>query len=134
VWASLDGGLRPIEVGRVKTTWVDTDNAVLRIPADESAKNDENWAVSLREGTAEMLEKWIDERRLYPKYDDTDALWLTRENNPYRSTALQYVIHKLCEEAGISTENRDLSWYAIRHFTGTYLAREDGLAAAQAQL
>lgn len=134
VWASLDGGLRPIEVARAKTTWVDTDNAVLRIPAEDAAKSNENWTVSLRDGTAEMLSKWIEERRLYEKYDDTDLLWLTRECNPYRSTALQYVLDKLCEEANISTENRNLSWYAIRHSTGTYLAREDGLAAAQAQL
>jgi integrase len=106
----------------------------MRIPAKDAAKSDENWTVSLREGTAEMLSKWIEERRLYAKYDDTDLLWLTRECNPYRSTALQYVMDKLCEEANISMENRNLSWYAIRHSTGTYLAREDGLAAAQAQL
>jgi hypothetical protein len=27
-----------------------------------------------------------------------------------------------------------MSWYAIRHSTGTYMTREEGLAAAQAQL
>jgi len=134
VWASLDAGLRPIEVGRAKTTWVDVENAVLRIPAEDAAKSDESWTVSLQEGTAEMLEKWMDQRLLYEKYDETDKLWLTREGNPYRSTALKYVLEKLCDVAGIPTENRQMTWYAIRHSTGTYLAREDGLAAAQAQL
>ncbi len=27
-----------------------------------------------------------------------------------------------------------MSWYAISHSTGTYMAREDGIAAAQTQL
>jgi integrase len=27
-----------------------------------------------------------------------------------------------------------MSWYSIRHSVGTYMAREEGLAAAQAQL
>jgi len=26
-----------------------------------------------------------------------------------------------------------MSWYAIRHLTGTYMAREEGFAAAQTQ-
>jgi len=134
VWTSLDAGLRPIEVGRAKTTWVDVENAVLRIPAEDAAKSDERWTVSLQKGTAEMLAKWMDERHLYTKYDETDRLWLTREDNPYRSTALKYVLEKLCEVAGIPTENRQMTWYAIRHSVGTYLAREDGLAAAKAQL
>jgi hypothetical protein len=38
-WASLDAGLRPVEVERAKTTWVDTENQVLRIPKEESSKN-----------------------------------------------------------------------------------------------
>jgi site-specific recombinase XerD len=134
VWVSLDAGLRPIEVSRVKTHWIDCDNAVLRIPADESAKNEDNWIVSLQSRTAEMVARWLEERKLYSKYDDTDTLWLTRENNPYQSTALKYVLENLCEQVGIDTENRSMSWYSIRHSVGTYMAREEGLAAAQAQL
>ncbi|WP_343749348.1 tyrosine-type recombinase/integrase, partial [Halarchaeum salinum] len=99
--AALDAALRPIEVSRAKVGWVDAENAVLRIPSNESAKSDEAWLVSLREQTASMLEKWIDERRLYSKYDDTDVLWLTRENNPYQSHSLKYLLTRLCEEAGI---------------------------------
>lgn len=39
VWTSLDAGLRPIEVGRATTSWVDTENGLLRIPKSESSKN-----------------------------------------------------------------------------------------------
>jgi integrase len=44
------------------------------------------------------------------------------------------VIGKLCEIAGINTDNRHMSWYSIRHSVGTYMTREEDLAAAQAQL
>ncbi|RDI72976.1 site-specific integrase [Halopelagius longus] len=134
VWVSLDVGLRPIEVERAKVSWCDYDNAVLRIPANDSAKNHDNWSVSLQSRTAEILQRWTEERRLYDKYGETDRLWLTREGNPYQSTALKYVLGKLTDLAGIETEDRQLSWYAIRHSVGTYMAREEGLAAAQAQL
>lgn len=134
VWVSLDAGLRPIEVERAAVEWCDCDNAVLRIPATDSAKNRENWNVSLQSRTAEILQRWIAERRLYDKYAETDTLWLTREGNPYQSTALKYVLSKLTELADIETEGRQLTWYAIRHSVGTYMAREEGLAAAQAQL
>ena len=43
-------------------------------------------------------------------------------------------MEKLCKEAGIETEDRDITWYSIRHSVGTYMARKKGLAAAQAQL
>lgn len=131
VHASLDAGLRPIEVGRARTYWVDVENAALRIPEQDSSKNEDNWTVSLRRETAEYLVRWLEERELYDKYDDTDRLWLTRHGNPYGSSSLRYLLDNLCEIAGI---DRDLSWYAIRHSTGTYMAREEDLAAAQSQL
>lgn len=121
VWASLDAGLRPVEVARATSNWVDVDNATLRIPAEESAKGTEHWRVSVRNQTAEALAKWIEERDLYEKYDGTDELWLTREGNPYRSTALKYVLHRLCDVADIPTEKRQMTWYAIRHSVGTYM-------------
>lgn len=43
-------------------------------------------------------------------------------------------MERLCEEAGISTANRKVTWYSIRHSVGTYMTREEALAAAQAQL
>lgn len=134
IWVSLDCGLRPIEVERASTHWVDTTNGVLRIPKEESSKNRDNWIVGLTDRTSEALSRWIEERRNYSKYDETDGLWLTREGNPYTSQSLRYLIHRLCDEAGISTEHRSLSWYSIRHSVGTYMTREDGLAATQAQL
>lgn len=82
VWTSLDAGLRPVEVKRAVTSWVDVDNSLLRIPKEQSAKSDGNWQVSLQDRTADMLERWLDQRQTYPKYDDTDALWLTRRATP----------------------------------------------------
>ena len=134
VATSLDAGLRPIEVERARTTWIDTENEVLRIPKEDSSKNTNNWVVGLQEQTAEMLGRWLEQRQTKQKYDDTDALWLTREGNPYQSATLARKLRELCDIADISTENRQMSWYAIRHSTGTYMAREDGLAAAQTQL
>ena len=131
---SLDAGLRPIEVERARTTWVDTENEVLRIPKEDSSKNTENWIVGLQEQTVTMLDRWLKQRAAKEKYDETDALWLTRRGNPYQSATLGRLLRKLCDIADISTENRQMSWYAIRHSTGTYMAREEGLAAAQTQL
>lgn len=131
IHASLDAGLRPIEVGRARTYWVDVENAALRIPEKDSSKNEDNWTVSLRRETAEYLARWLEEREMYEKYEDSDCLWLTRHANPYSSSSLRYLLDSVCEIAGI---DRDLSWYAIRHSTGTYMAREEDLAATQAQL
>jgi integrase len=134
VWTALDTGLRPIEVERATVRWVDTENRVLRIPKDESSKNTDNWVVSLSDRTASALERWLAERKQYQKYAESDKLWLTRYGNPYESHSLNHVLERVCEIAGISTENRDLSWYSIRHSVGTFMAREEGLAAAQEQL
>lgn len=59
---------------------------------------------------------------------------MTRQNNPYCSQSLSGLIDRLCEIADIDTTNRDISWYSLRHSTGTYMVREEDLAAAQAQL
>lgn len=134
VWVSLDAGLRPVEVSRAVVGWVDLANEVLRIPAEESSKNYDNWVVGLQSRTTDLLGRWIDEREAYPKYDDTDALWLTREGNPYGSSSLRYLLRRLCEVGNLPKQNRQRSWYAIRHSTGTYMTREEDLAAAQAQL
>ena len=134
VWTSLDTGLRPIEVGRARTSWVDLENDLLRIPKEESSKNYDNWTVSLSNKTGNVLENWLEERNRHSKYEGTDALWLTRRRNEYCSSSLKYTLEKLCEEAGIPTEDRKISWYSIRHSVGTYMTREEGLAAAQAQL
>jgi integrase len=134
VWTSLDTGLRPIEVERANVSWVDVENAVLRIPKEESSKNVGNWTVGIREQTANALEAWLEERDMYDRYDGRDELWLTRECNPYGTSALRRVLKRLFDIAGISREDRKVSWYMIRHSVGTYMADEGGLAAAQAQL
>jgi integrase len=134
VWVSLDAGLRPVEVERATVDWVDIDNQVLRIPKEESSKNTDNWVVALRSRTVKALEMWLNERENYSKYDNEDTIWLTREGNPYQSQSLRYLLHNLCEEANIPINNRRMSWYAIRHSTGTGMANERGLAAAQQQL
>lgn len=134
VWVSLDTGLRPVEVERASLDWIDTANSVLRIPEQDSAKSRDSWTVSLRERTAEFLRRWLVERENYAKYEGTDEVWLTREGNPYSSQSLRYLLRRLCEIADIETQNRKMSWYAIRHSVGTYMTREEDLAAAQAQL
>lgn len=134
VWVSLDTGLRPAEVGRAAVSWVDIPNQVLRIPTEDSVKNRDNWLVSISERTADALERWIDERNNYQKYDCTDKLWLTRERNPYGPQSLQRLLIRLCDQADIDTTNRRMSWYSIRHSVGTYMTREEDLAAARTQL
>lgn len=134
VWTSLDAGLRPVEVERARTSWVDLKNRVLRIPARDAAKSDDNWLVSLTDRTGDVLERWMEERQQYDRYDGTDRLWLTREENPYQSQSLKRLLLRLCDHAGIDTDGRSMSWYAIRHSVGTYMTREQGLAAAQSQL
>jgi len=131
VYASLDVGLRPVEVKRARVSWIDKDNPTISIPAHQSSKNEENWQVSIRDDTHEFLLRWIEERRLYEKYDGTDRLWLTRHGNPYSSSALTVLLDNLREIAGIE---RHLTWYAIRHSTGTFMAHHEGLSAAQSQL
>lgn len=134
VSTSLDAGLRPIEVARARTYWVDVENEVLRIPKSDSSKNRDNWVVSLQSRTTLMLERWLAEREQYDQYADSDVLWYTRESNPYQSSSLNYLLERLCRQAGIDTTHRQLSWYAIRHSLGTYMTREEGLAATQTQL
>lgn len=134
MWTSLDAGLRPVEVGRAKTSWVDTTNEVLRIPKEDSSKNVGNWIVSLTSRTSNALERWLAEREMYDRYQDTDALWQTMRGNPYGSRSLGRLLKELCDDAGIDHENRRMSWYSIRHSVGTYMTRERDLAATKAQL
>ncbi|WP_254767461.1 tyrosine-type recombinase/integrase [Salinilacihabitans rarus] len=134
VYTSMDAGLRPKEVGRAKTSWLDLENGMLRIPKDESTKNTDNWHVALSDRTSNILRKWVSERENYEKYRGTEALWLTKYGNPYGSSSLNRLLGKLCEEARIPVKNRDMSWYSIRHSVGTQMSRDQGPAAVQQQL
>lgn len=134
VWVSLDIGLRPAEVERSKTNWfqvADPENPKVVIPADDSTKNTEHWDVPLTQKTGQAVRRWLKERNAYPKYDGNDAMWLTREGNPYSSSSLRYLLIQLCEKAGIETENRRMSWYAIRHSVGTHISSKKDLKHAQ---
>lgn len=134
VCVSLDAGFRPIEVERAVTGWVDIDNEVLRIPLEDSSKNEDNWRVSLSSRTVNILERWLAQRATYDRYEGRDELWLTTESNPSGSAALRRLLHDLCDIAGIDYENRQMSWYTIRHHVGTYMTRAEDLSAAQTQL
>lgn len=133
-YTALDAGLRPKEVGRARASWVDRDNNVLRIPAEHATKSDQAWVIPLTERTMDMLSHWLDERSLYDTYEDSDRLWLTREAKPFSTRTLNYHAKKLYRQAGFDVENRELTFYAIRHSTGTYMTREEDLVAARDQL
>jgi len=134
VMTSLDAALRPVEVARARRAWADTDNAVLRIPVEDSSKNKDNWRAALTSRTANTLDHWLQERDADQMYDDRDELWLTREATPYSSRSLSRLLSKLCDKAGIDERGRSLTWYAIRHSTGTTLVDERDLKAAKDQL
>ncbi|QSG07636.1 tyrosine-type recombinase/integrase [Halapricum desulfuricans] len=108
----------------------------LQKPKDEVTKQDwnrENWIVALKNETVSILKRWIDERETREKYDDCDALWLTKYSNRYDKDSFRTVFRNVAEEAGLDLENRDLTPYSIRHSTATYIADEEGLAVAAQQ-
>jgi len=130
----LDAALRPVEVRRASTQWVDTDNELLRILREESSKNEQDWRTSLTQRSAHALDEWLDVRDEKGKYDDTDALWLTRGGTRYCSRSLARLVRRLANEAGIDPAGRTLTGYSLRHSTGTYVTEERDLAATKAQL
>lgn len=134
IWTSLDAGLRPKEVGKAKVSWLDLKNGMLRIPPEDAVKNKHQWNVGLRARTAKILEQWLEERKQYAKYDDSELLWLTRYGNPYGSKSLNRRFRKLLDEAGIDRSNRNITWYSIRHSVGREMVKEMGTGGAAAQL
>lgn len=134
VKVSIDAGLRPVEVERSKMSWLDLGNNRLIIPADESSKNREDWRVGLGDMATRALENWVEQRANMEKYDGRDEIWLTRKHNPYSSSSLRYLVLNLCDDAGINTEHRSVSWYSIRHAAGSFYAKKGTLVDAQEQL
>jgi len=128
---SLDAGFRPIEVHRAQVSWLDLDSGVFRVPKAESSKNTDYWTGSLRADTVTYLRKWLEERRQYDKYDDSDAIWLTRDSTRYSSQSLNRLLNRLLETAGITRDG--ITWYSIRRSTCTYMSAKKGLAAVQSQ-
>lgn len=134
VYVSMDTGLRPIEIERSHLGWIDLHNQILRIPANESSKNTEYWTPAFTDRTRDLLEAWLEERRLDEKYDGSDTIWLTQYGNPYTTQSLRQTLHKLCEIAGISLEGRSMSWYTIRHSLGSAMAESSSLSTVAAQM
>jgi site-specific recombinase XerD len=134
IYTSLDIAPRPKLIGRMKVDWVNLDKRTIRIPREDAVKNEDYWEASITQDTATILGKWIEEREALPKYDDTGLLWLTREGTPYSSGPLSRLLRDLCEEAGIDTETRDISWYSIRHNVGEQMTSKGGIEEAQVQL
>ncbi|MCW8173228.1 hypothetical protein D8S78_19725 [Natrialba swarupiae] len=58
-------GLRPDEVERAKTFWLDLENGILQIPNEEVSSEDDQWIVALRPQTTRALENWLEERAQY---------------------------------------------------------------------
>ena len=131
---TLDVGLRPVEIGDAKTSWVNLSDKAIDIPAREATKSDNDWKCSISTTTARALERWLDERDAYEKYDGSDNLWLNRIGNPYTSSSLNYLLDKLLEESKIDPMGRNLTWYSIRHGVATLWANEYGIQHAQEQL
>jgi integrase len=119
---TLDTALRPVEVERAKVGWVNLAENRLEIPKDEAAKNDACWETPFRSRTGGSLKRWLKQRAADPAYDDTDALWLTREGNPFSSGPLGNRLRSLMEAAGIPIGGRDISWYSLRHSLATHMA------------
>jgi site-specific recombinase XerD len=131
---ALDAGFRPVGIHRANTSWYRPKKGVFAVPTEDLVKDGEQPEVALTDQTVSALNRWLTERQNYPEYDNTDALWLNRKGNRYNSDTLNYLLENLCEEAGISRENRNISWYSIRHSVGTYLVAEGDISEAQAQL
>jgi len=134
VATTLDMGLRPVEIKRATVDWVDLNNAVLKIPAEESSKNKDNWECVLSSNAKRALERWLDERSTYEKYNFSNALWLNKEGNRYSSQSLNRLLDKLIEKRGIEPAGRDLTWYSIRHGVATIWANEEDIHDAKEQL
>jgi integrase len=129
-----DCGLRPIEVQRAKVDWFDLENNLMIVPKEESTKVEENWECALSEKTITAAGNWLDERETNENYWDSDAMWLTKNANPYKGRSLNRILNKLMEEAGIDAPNRKLSWYSFRHGAATMWAEEQGIYQAKEQL
>lgn len=132
---TLDTGLRPIEVGRAKVSWVNLEDNELNIPKDDSTKNDAHWNCALKSRTAEALNRWLDERASYEKYDGRDELWLTQKSARYGSDSCNALLQRIIESGDVPIpEHKDISWYSIRHGVATYWANHVGPHHAREQL
>ena len=132
---TLDTGLRPIEVGRAKVSWVNLEDNELNIPKDESTKNEAHWNCAIKRRTAKALKRWLDERASLEKYDGRDELWLTQKSAEYGSKSCNALLQRVIDNGDVPIpEHRDISWYSIRHGVATYWANHVGPHHAKEQL
>ncbi|MFO7926517.1 tyrosine-type recombinase/integrase [Natronomonas sp.] len=132
---TLDTGLRPIEVGRASVDWVNLESHELNIPKEESTKNEAYWNCTLKNRTVNVLNRWLDERATYEKYQNRDELWLTKKGTRYSSKSCNYLLRRLIEEGNVSIpKNKDVTWYSIRHGVATHWANHVGPHHAKEQL
>jgi integrase len=129
-----DTGLRPIEVGRAKVSWMNLNRKVMVVPKDEATKNDDYWECKLSSKTVDALDHWLNERESYDLYDDHDELWLTRNGNPYNAQSLNPMLNKLLDVSSVNEQERSLSWYSFRHGVASMWAEEKGIYEARNQL
>lgn len=132
---TLDTGLRPIEVGRANVSWLNFEDNELNVPKDESTKNEANWNCVIKSRTANVLQRWIDERSSLEKYDSEDAVWLTKKCNRYDANSCNGLLDRIIGAGNVPIgDNRDVSWYSIRHGVATYWANHIGPHHAKEQL
>lgn len=134
VSVSLDLGARPILIERCRSEWYKSEKGVFQIPKESAGKDESHWESVLSSRSDQLLARWENQRSTIPKYDDSGSLWLNREENPYCSGTLNYLLDNLLEEANIDQSDRKLTWYSIRRSTGTYLTYFRSLAYAKEQL
>jgi site-specific recombinase XerD len=134
---AVDTGLRPIEVERSTVSWFQPvlgGKHEMIIPKEDSSKNENNWRPSLSPRASKAIQMWLDERDALDRYANTDAVWLTKYGNPYRSDSLNTILRSLMDAGEIDRRGRELSWYCIRHGVATMWANEHGLHWAKQQL
>jgi integrase len=134
IHTAIDTGLRPKEVERIRTDWLQLEANQLIIPAEHAVKSDRRWDVSLSETTTALLDQWLDEREYHARYDGSDRLWLNQNGNPHNSGTLNNFLDNLIDIAAIDQGHRDFVWYSIRHATATNISRESGVGTAKEQL
>lgn len=134
VAVSSDLGLRPIEVGKMRPTWIDLERNRINIPTKESVKNKEAWNCEISSTSRNGLKNWLQERQSYEKYDGEDELWLTKYGNRYDARNLNRVLDQLIEAADLQGSNRKLSWYSFRHGVASLWTEKEGIAKAAEQV
>lgn len=134
VSVTCDLGLRPIEVGKMQTSWLDLERNNINIPARKSTKNKESWSCEISSMSRNALENWLQERQSYEKYNGESEVWLTKYENRYNARNLNRVLDQLIEAADLQGSNRTLSWYSFRHGVASLWTEKEGLEKAAEQL